>query len=252
MTDLQKASIAKRFSAFLLDAIMVVTVAVGIAALLSWILGFNGHMETWEARMAHFETEYGVKFEMTEEEFSKLTDAEKENRQKGIEALWEDKEGYHAYAMMYALSLMIGTFSILFAIVLWDFVMPLIFKNGQTLGKKVFGLGVMRTDGVKISNFALFARAILGKYTVETMVPVLIVMMIFFGQVGIVGLGVLLLILILQIGLMIGTHTNSMIHDVFAVTVVVDLSSQKIFDSAEEMIEYKKRIHAEKAQKKDY
>ena len=63
---------------------------------------------------------------------------------------------------------------------------------------------------------------------------------------------VILMLFVFQIILVVATHTNSMIHDVFAVTVVVDLSSQKIFDTAEEMLDYKKRIHAEKASRKDY
>ena len=44
---------------------------------------------------------------------------------------------------------------------------------------------------------------------------------------------------------MIATKTNSTIHDILAKTVVVDLSSQMIFDSEEAMIDYKTKLHAE-------
>ena len=37
-----------------------------------------------------------------------------------------------------------------------------------------------------------------------------------------------------------------------AYTVVIDLPSQMIFESKEAMIEYKQKIHAEMAAKKDY
>ena len=66
------------------------------------------------------------------------------------------------------------------------------------------------------------------------------------------GIPVLLLILVLQIGLIVGTKTNSAIHDVLAYTVTVDLASQMIFDSPEQMLEYKKKIHAEAADRAQY
>ena len=50
----------------------------------------------------------------------------------------------------------------------------------------------------------------------------------------------------LQIILMITTQTNSCIHDVLAKTVAVDMASQMIFDSEEQMIAYKNKVHAEK------
>ena len=252
MTDLQKASLTKRFSAFLLDIILVATLIVGVAALLSWALGFDAHVDALDAQTAKYEEKYGVKFNITEDEYNKLTEAEKEARKNGMEALNADKETQGILQMLFSLSLVILTFSILTSIALWEFVIPLIFKNGQTVGKKIFGLGLMRTDGVRVSTLSLFARAILGKYTIETMVPVLLLVMTFFGIVGMMGPIVILLLLIFQIILVVTTNTNSMIHDTFGVTVVVDLASQKIFDSVEEMIEYKKRIHAEKVAKKDY
>ena len=252
MTDLQKASLSKRFSAFLLDIILVMTIVVGIAALLSWALGFDGYVNKLDEKTAAYEAEYGVKFNLTEEEYNKLTDAEKKAREDGMEALNTDKETQGVLQMLFSLSLVILTFSILISIALWELVIPMIFKNGQTVGKKVFGLGLMRVDGVRVSTLSLFARAILGKYTVETMVPVLLLVMTFFGIVGIMGPVVIFLLLIFQIILVVATNTNSMIHDTFGVTVVVDLASQKIFNSTEEMIEYKKRIHAEQAAKKDY
>ena len=113
------------------------------------------------------------------------------------------------------------------------------------LGKKVFAIGVMQVNGVKITNVSLFARSMLGKCTVETMVPALIILMILQGAINIVGLLVLLLLLVFEVILLVSTKTNSMIHDIFAFTVTVDLPSQMIFDTEDELIAYKKRIHAE-------
>ena len=69
---------------------------------------------------------------------------------------------------------------------------------------------------------------------------------------GIIAYAVIALVLITQVVAVCATRTHSAIHDKFSRTVTVDFSSQKIFDTVEEMIEYKQRIHAESAEKTDY
>ena len=98
----------------------------------------------------------------------------------------------------------------------------------------------------------LFVRSILGKYTIETMIPVLLLVMLYFGTVGLPGTLVLLLILLLQIIVIGVTKTNSAIHDLLSGTVVVDFHSQKIFDTTDELIEYKKVLAAERAARQNY
>jgi hypothetical protein len=84
------------------------------------------------------------------------------------------------------------------------------------------------------------------------MVPALISIMILRGAINIVGLLVLALIAIFQIILLISTKTNSLIHDIFAFTVTVDMPSQMIFDTEADLIAYKKRIHAEAVENAKY
>ena len=133
-----------------------------------------------------------------------------------------------------------------------EFVVPLLFKNGQTLGKKIFGLAVVRSNSVKATGPAMFIRAIIGKCTMETMVPICILIMIVSGKLGSIGLIVLALIAILQAAMMISTRTNSCIHDLISDTVVVDYASQRIFESNEELLEAKKKAHLEAAQSAKY
>ena len=97
----------------------------------------------------------------------------------------------------------------------------------------------------------MFVRAILGKCVVETMVPMLILVMVFFGNAGLVGIIAFLLISLLQIILVVATKTRSAIHDLLAYSVAIDLTTQLIFDTPEELIEYKKRLHAEETLHKE-
>ncbi len=250
--DLQKAAIWKRVSAFLFDLIILGIVAAGIAYSLSVAFGYDDYSQTLEQSYARYEKEFGTTFELTEAEYDSLTPEGKQNYERAYSALLEDQPAMHAYSMMVNLTLVITTVSILLGYLILEFAVPLLLKNGQTLGKKIFGIGVIRTDGVKINGMLLFIRTILGKFTIETMIPVYVAMMIFFGTIGLPGTVLVLGLLLVQVALVIFTRTNSPIHDLLAKTVAVDIASQMVFDTEAEMLEYKKKVHAEMAARQDY
>ena len=250
--DLQKASMWKRASAFLFDFILLVIAVAGFAFMLSAMLGYDKHSVALNDAYARYEAEYGVVFDISQEEFIQKSEAEQQAWNTAYQALVKDEQAMYSYNMVINLTLVISSLAILFAHLVLEFFVPLKFGNGQTLGKKIFGVAVMRVDGVKVTAPLLFIRTILGKFTIETMIPVLICIMIFFNTIGIVGMLILGLILLVQIILLITTHTNSCIHDVLAKTVAVDMQSQLIFDTEEELIAYKNKVHAEKVARQTY
>ena len=77
-------------------------------------------------------------------------------------------------------------------------------------------------------------------------------MLLFFGLFGSLGTSILMIFLVVHVMLPMITRNHSAIHDYMACTVVVDFNSQLIFASAEELLEYKKRVQAEAAEKADY
>ena len=97
----------------------------------------------------------------------------------------------------------------------------------------------MRTSSVKITSPILFVRSMLGMYAIETMVPLLMLLMLFFGILGSIALIVIGLILLLQIVVMTMSRTNSTMHDLLSDTVVIDISTQKIFENEDALIAYK-------------
>lgn len=252
MYDLQKASMWKRISAWLFDSILLGIVAVLCAWLLSMALGFDGHMTRLEEKYAHYSEAYGVEFDMTLTEYENMSQEEINKLDTAYAALSGDQDAVYAYNMVVQQTLLITTMGILFAFLLLEFFIPLWLKNGQTLGKKVFGIALMRTEGIRVNGVCLFIRTILGKYTIETMVPVLLILMIFLGSLGLAGTIVIGLILLLQLGLVMFTSNRALIHDCLATTVVIDLASQMIFDTKEDLIAYKQKVHAEKAAKQAY
>ena len=77
------------------------------------------------------------------------------------------------------------------------------------------------------------------------MLPIFLLLLLVFNLMPLVSVVGIAMILVIQFALLISTALRTPIHDMIAGTVTVDLASQMIFDSAEELLEYKKRLHAE-------
>ena len=241
MFDLQKASMLKRVSAWLLDVILLSVLATGFALLLSAAFGYDNYNDNLQRYYTEYEQLYGIDFNISDEEYLALGEEDRLRYAK----LNDDAEVSRAFSIIIQLSLAIMSLSVLLAYMALEFAIPVLWlKNGQTIGKKIFGLAVMRTDSVRVKPIAMLIRTLLGKYTIETMAPLLIIFLILFGSLGTVGLIMLAALALLQIVLIAATHTNSAIHDILAQTVVVDMESQMIFDSARER-EARRREYAE-------
>lgn len=251
MVSLQKASISKRIIAAIFDGIIISIVAVGLIALLSVAFNTDKHLNTYQQAYTKYSTEYKVN--MSYDEYNALTQEQKSDFDKRAalaeKAFADDKDAVYAYNMFINLSLIIITFGVLIGVVLVEFVVPLLFGNGQTLGKKIFGIALMHKEAIKVSHLQLFIRAILGKFAVELMIPIYILMMVYFNSIGIISVVILLVVLAAHIICLITTRTNSLLHDVMSGTVAVDMASQRIFDSREALVEYTKKLHASEAQK---
>lgn len=252
MYDLQKASLLKRFSAFLLDFILIVIAITGFAYLISVISGYDNYLNRIEEIESYYEEAYSVDFDIAKEDYDKLPEAERNNHDKAYAIFLKDDEVHYLYDLLMNLILVIITFSVTLSFITLEFVVPLIFGNGQTVGKKIFAIGVMHVSGVRMRGTALFSRAVIGKCTMETLIPLMILLALLFGGGGIVAAVVLGLIVILQIFVFFRGKLFTPIHDVLSYTVCVDLASQMIFETKEEMIAYKARVHAEMVENSDY
>ncbi len=250
--DIQKAGLWKRMSAYLFDVILLGIVAVGFAFLLSTGLQYDGHVATRETLRQEYEVQYGVEFDISQTEYAAMTEEEQKAYMEAYEAFATDPEVSALDLLIINLTLMIIGIAFLGAFLLLEFAVPLLFGNGQTLGKKIFSIGVMRVDGVRISLFQLFVRTILGKYTLETMLPVFAIFLVVLNVMPIVGIAGVLLVLLLQISFMMTSQYRTPIHDMISGTVTVDIASQMIFDSTEAMMAYRQRVHEEMVARAEY
>lgn len=254
MISLQKANIGKRIIAAIFDGILVSILAVGLVAIFSGVFNTDAYLNTYQQAYTKYSTEYDV--DLSYSEYNTLTQEQKsdydQRAAQAEEAFANDKDAVYAYNMFINLSLIIITFGVLISVVLIEFIVPLLFGNGQTLGKKVFGIALMHKEGIKVGNLQLFARTVLGKFAIELMIPLYILMMIYFDSIGIISSVILLALVIAQIVCFITSRTNSLLHDIMAGTIAVDMASQRIFDTKDALLEYKKKIHAQKVNESTY
>lgn len=239
MYDLQKSNIWKRFASFVLDMILVTIIATGVLFLCSTIFKYDSYMQ----KLDGYYEEYNLDKTMTEDKYNKLSKEEQTAYVERYNKFIEDKRVVKVYNTIINLSIAMVTIAIVVAFLIVEFIIPLILHDGQTVGKKVFGLCVVKNDAVKINTVTLFIRSMIGKCVIEVMIPAIIIVLIYFGGIGIIGTVILFILAIIQIILLFKSKTTSLIHDALAMTVVVDKNSQMIFDSEDDLIKFKEEAH---------
>ena len=241
---LQKASFWKRISAYMFDSVILGVLILGLFIASVSVLKVDGQLAKLNAYRQQYATQLNIDLDITQEEFQSMTE---EERKAYDEAYSNDKEVRKVNVDIITRVLISVTVSVLIADLAYYFVVPLFFKHGRTLGKKMFGLAVIRSNSVKATTPVLFIRSMIGLYGIETMFPIMLLIMRLLGLLGSLAFIVIGLLGILQIVVMVMSQTNSCIHDLLTDTVVVEFSSQKIYETEEDLIEAQKARAAEKA-----
>ena len=249
--DFQKASLLKRISAFLLDFILVTIIGCFVAWIISAITHYSDLVTEFKGYYTQYEQMYGVT--LTDESlYASYSDAQKEVVQQAFDAMNADDNVIRCWGLVSTLPIVMVSVGLLISTLVIEFVLPIIFKNGQTIGKKIFKLGVVNPNGVICTNFQLLTRALLGKCVVEFMIPGIVITMMAFGNLGVVGPIILLILLAVQ-GIIFLTNLNRpFFHDLISNTLVCDMSTQKTFKTYDEMMSFKKEIEKQKAEASVY
>ena len=225
--DIQLAPVSKRMFAFLLDLILASILVTGFYLVLSSALDIDSYGEKYNERKAAYETVYGVDFE--NDDYQSMDETAKANYKAAVDAMNADEEANKAIKTSYALTFGILGGGIVLAMLLLEFVVPLLLKDGRTLGKRLFGLGVMRRSSLRISAPVLFVRGVIGKGLFELVLPVMLIVTAGAGVTGIFGLILLGIMVIAEIVVVAKSGTNAFLHDLLSDSVVIDWDSQQIF-----------------------
>ena len=126
--------------------------------------------------------------------------------------------------MQYVISLLVSA-GLVYVLVPW------LMKNGQTLGKKVFGLGLANSDGYKFENKRLLMRIL----------PFAVVDLSLFLLVGVslyIVMSIILVMFLVSFALAMSSPKRMSLHDYTARTIIIDLKNSKIFETVDEEEKY--------------
>lgn len=125
------------------------------------------------------------------------------------------------YYFYYTLAI---SLSILSAGILSYIVLPLFLKNGQTLGKKIFKIGLASYDGYKYHEWQLLLRFVpFFIVTASLLLPI-------WGNIFLI-FAFVIVVLLISFALMMASPKRAALHDFAARTIVVDLASSIIFEN---------------------
>lgn len=250
--DIQKAPVTKRIGAFLLDFMLMAMLIVFATSLITSAMNVNKHIENIkvitdeiEENKEYYEEKYQLKLDITEEEFNAMTDEKKIACNEAFAKMYEETGLTMLRNKVISLHILAVTCGALIAIVLAEILVPALMKHGRTLGKRAFGLALMRKDCVKIHPVQMVARALLGKFTLCLMIPIYAIL--FFGLNSMIGKVILVVVLGAQLIAMGASKRNAAIHDLLVGTVVVDYDSQMIYDNEEALLAAIEKDKAERA-----
>ena len=120
--------------------------------------------------------------------------------------------------------------------IIFFFVLPMIFKRGETIGKLIFHLGLANKLGYKHSRLQLIPRTFF-------LVAAVVALGLILG-INLWFLGIVTFLALVSYGLAIFTKDHKAIHDFIAGTIVVDKNHSEIFDDANHEDRVKKEINS--------
>ena len=214
----------RRFGAFILDLCLVVVLTVLIALPLRGLSGYASTSDRMNAIFERIAAEHGVDINIANQQYDALSEDEKLAIDAALLDISEDVEAAELYTKTVRLLFIVIFSSLLVSVVLLELVLPLTFKNGQTIGKKLMKLEVQRRDREPLNLVTMLLRSISGKFFIDYGLPVFFFLSFVYANAGRIPLIGLLMLTLGQIVSIAVTSDRRAIHDIIAGTVVVPVA----------------------------
>lgn len=247
--DINKASPIKRFGAFLMDMIILVVLITGFLYLTSAIVKYDEHYEKLEEKYV----EHGVFIPNEESAIGyvacEIVIDEAGNYDENDSCLLaqksfnEDEDAVKYNLECNNLMLLMLSISSLLAVLLSEFVVPILIPNNKTIGYWSMHIGLISKECVKPKKVQLFARAVIGRWALET-VPIILVgaFVLSNGYLTIPCLIIVFGLAILEVICAVFSKNHIWLHDLVANTVPVDADSQYFAPTLEDLEEKRKGV----------
>ena len=249
MLDFHKAKVIKRLAAYVIDLILLLIITAGVVMAMFSAMDYNTYEEKFEERCEKYGQQFGVDLSASRADQAELSEKEQEKYIDAWEALNADTEAMDAIKQKIRIELVSAMVGFFAAYVILEIMIPLILKNGQTVGKTVLGLCVMHKYHVRVGVMQIIYRTVLGKYFIETLIPVVMLILSDYGVLGTTASLVLAVIAMVQGFFVMMSQANCGIHDKLFNTVVADFNEQHIFDTLDERITFEEAYEEEMARR---
>ncbi len=238
----KKPPMVKRFAALVIDVIMVIVLASGIAFLVSKIYNYDKYYNA----VYQTQIDYGVYVPSDEgnitydgktyiicTEDKSLTEEEANSR---IKALTSDKTFKDNYYKMNLGPIVITSIGLASSLLVFEFILPLCLKHGRTLGKFLFGIGYVNEDDLDVSLKNVTIKFLFGKLIVNAVIPYTGVLLIIY-QTGLVliGLAFVLGVPIINLLMLFLTKDKRLLSDYIGKMKPVDNNCQVYFKNIEDL-----------------
>ena len=252
--------VSKRIAAWIVDMILIIVVATGIAFLTSLIYGYDNYNNIYNEKNIQYgiyvESESGdIEFNDKKYIFySEIEGYSEQEYQKRVEERNKDVEFREAYAKLNTGQVIIATSGIVGSLLIFELILPICLKHGRTIGMRFFDIGYVTDEGIDVDFKTLLIRFLFGKLIVGALIPysgLMLAILIptyytFLGLVALIGVPVLNILLLLL------TPEKRGIHDYIAKCVPVDNACQIYFKTLEELNMAKAEEERNKNEKKYY
>ena len=143
--------------------------------------------------------------------------------------LTKDYSNYALYGT--TLPLAIG---LVLGILVFFFIIPLCFKNGESIGKLIMHTCLVNKLGYQYKRIQLVPRFIF--------IALITLLVIYFVGINLISVGILSAALLASFIVMVATKDHKAIHDFIAGTLVVDKRSSTWFKDINEEEKYQKQV----------
>ena len=142
------------------------------------------------------------------------------------------KKAYSTWSNSFYTYPLIGSFSL--SMLIFFFIIPISLKNGETLGKLFFHLGLCNKIGYKYKRLQLVLRFF-------SMLAIVVALLLIVG-INLWSLGVITFLALVSYGMAIFTKDHRALHDFISGTIVYDKRHSTIFNNVNDEEEFNRRI----------
>ena len=232
--SLNRATGGRRLAAWLLDLILIATLSVGFMLLTSLAVSYDKQQnKLFDYYRTH---EVLVMDDKNNEVFCKSEDA---TCQKNWQEFAKDKDAIAQYNKVNELTVVILTVGVFSSLLVTHFIVPLILKDGRTVGKRIMGISLISTDEIRVNTNQMFIRFLMGEFLVTYMIPIILIFTAMISGGGLFYTLTALAIMVANILCLIFTKNRQNLSDLIGKTIAVDTASQIICDTKEELSELK-------------